>query len=202
MVRTSTARKSSPVPVSTTHHGCEYRTGLEPARNKTSRILCRFPARTSACSMRCALMRNASRQIPTSRSRVTCPARLRAHAPYGAPLSAPARRKRQIMTILIPGDLFGLHDEPFERDRGFESSSLQRTVRLSPEAAFVGREPRLSARVCAAGLATWSAETRRVCRYRTKRRQYLCRARFQYRSALMWSAGMPRGPLMACLLLV
>jgi hypothetical protein len=29
------------------------------------------------------------------------------------------------MTILIPGDLFGLHDEPFERDRGFESSSLR-----------------------------------------------------------------------------
>jgi|SRR6516165_9802216 hypothetical protein len=69
------------------------------------------------------------------------------------------------------------------RNRWFESISLQRRVRLSSESAFVGREPRLSARVCAAGLATWSAETRRVCRYRTKRRQYLCRAIFQYRSA-------------------
>jgi hypothetical protein len=42
---------------------------------------------------------------------------------------------------------------------------------------------RLSARVCAAGLATGSAETRRVFRYRANRRQYLCRAIFQYRGA-------------------
>jgi len=68
-------------------------------------------------------------------------------------------------------------------DRGFESSSLQQTVRLSPASAFVGRQPRLSARVCAAGLATGSAETRRVFRYRANRRQYFCRAIFQYRSA-------------------
>jgi hypothetical protein len=68
-------------------------------------------------------------------------------------------------------------------NRKFESTSLQQTVRLSPEAAFVGRNPRLSARVCAAGLATGSAETRKVFRYRANRRQYLCRAIFQYRSA-------------------
>jgi hypothetical protein len=37
--------------------------------------------------------------------------------------------------------------------------------------------------VCAAGLATGSAETRRVFRYRANRPQYLCRAIFQYRSA-------------------
>src|SRR5271169_4808947 len=69
------------------------------------------------------------------------------------------------------------------RDRKFESISLQRRVCLSPESAFVGQEPRLSARVCAAGLASGSAETRRACRCRANRRQYLCRAIFQYRNA-------------------
>jgi hypothetical protein len=48
------------------------------------------------------------------------------------------------------------------RDRWFESVSLQQTVRLSPASAFERREPRLSARVCAARLATRSAETRTV----------------------------------------
>ncbi len=68
-------------------------------------------------------------------------------------------------------------------DRGFESTSLQQTVRLSPASVFEGREPRLSARVCAAGLATGSAETRKVYRFRANRRQYLCRVLFHYRSA-------------------
>jgi hypothetical protein len=49
---------------------------------------------------------------------------------------------------------------------------------------------RLSARVWAAGLATGSAETRRVFRYRVNRRQYLCRAIFQYRSAAGRGAGL------------
>ena len=74
-------------------------------------------------------------------------------------------------------------ETPLARNRQFESSSLQRRARLSPESAFVGQEPRLSARVCAAGLASGSAETRRLFRYRSTRRQYLCRAIFQYRSA-------------------
>jgi hypothetical protein len=39
-------------------------------------------------------------------------------------------------------------------DRWFESISLQQTVRLSPASAIEGRKARLSARVCAAGLAT------------------------------------------------
>src|SRR5215467_11964407 len=39
------------------------------------------------------------------------------------------------------------------RNRRFESISLQRRVCLSPQAALVRGEPRLSARVCAAGLA-------------------------------------------------
>ena len=69
------------------------------------------------------------------------------------------------------------------RYRWFESISLQQTVRLSPASTFEGREPRLSARVSAAGLTTGSAETRRVFRYRANRRQYLCQAIFQYRSA-------------------
>src|SRR6202521_6451024 len=47
-----------------------------------------------------------------------------------------------------------------EGDRWFESTSLQRRVRLSPGAAFEGREPRLSVRLCAVGLATGSAERR------------------------------------------
>jgi hypothetical protein len=80
------------------------------------------------------------------------------------------------------------------RNRWFESVSLQRRVCLSPGAAFEGREPRLSARLCAAGLATGSAETRRVFQDRANRRQYLCRAMFQYRSAAdggrrEWHAG-------------
>jgi hypothetical protein len=87
--------------------------------------------------------------------------------------------------LIGPASPFGNSRGTFrkQRDRWFESGSLQRRVCLSPESAFGGREPRLSARVCAAGLATGSAETRRVCRYRGKRRQYLCRAIFQYRSA-------------------
>src|SRR5205823_9899727 len=51
-----------------------------------------------------------------------------------------------------------------EGDRWFESTSLQRRVRLSPASAFEGREPRLSTRVCAAGVAPGSAETLRVFR--------------------------------------
>src|SRR4030088_2841080 len=50
-------------------------------------------------------------------------------------------------------------------DRGFESISLQQRVSLSAASAFEGREPRPSARVCAAGLATRSAETRRAFQF-------------------------------------
>ena len=53
----------------------------------------------------------------------------------------------------------------------------------SPSLSRSCREPRLSARLCAAGLVTGSAETRRVFHDRANRRQYLCRAIFQYRSA-------------------
>src|ERR1700674_4327633 len=57
-------------------------------------------------------------------------------------------------------------------------------VSLSPETAFVGRESRLSPRVCAAGLAAWSAETRGHREQLANRQQYLCRAIFQYRDAV------------------
>ena len=71
---------------------------------------------------------------------------------------------------------------PF-RDEFARDCLLQRRVRLSPGAAFEGREPRLSAPVCAAGSTTGSAVTRRVLQDRANRRPYLCRAIFQYRSA-------------------
>ena len=69
------------------------------------------------------------------------------------------------------------------RTKSGREKLVQRRVRLSPASAFEGRQPRLSARVCGAGLATGSTETRRLFRDRANRRQYLCRARFQYRSA-------------------
>src|SRR6266550_1310561 len=46
--------------------------------------------------------------------------------------------------------------------RKFESISLQQRVCLSAASTFEGPEPRLSARVCAAGLATGS-ERRSAC---------------------------------------
>ena len=58
----------------------------------------------------------------------------------------------------------GLENVVSSGDRKFESVSLQRRVRLSPGAVVEGREPRLSARLCAVGLATGSAETLRVYR--------------------------------------
>src|ERR1700719_93885 len=57
-----------------------------------------------------------------------------------------------------------------------DSPSLSRS-------AFEDQEPGLSARLWAVGLAPGSAETHRVFQDRANRRQYLCRAIFQYRSA-------------------
>src|SRR5438309_5703172 len=54
-----------------------------------------------------------------------------------------------------PYDLFANRSDrrqSREGDLWFESTSLQRRVCLSPGAAFEGREPRLSARLCAAAL--------------------------------------------------
>ena len=63
---------------------------------------------------------------------------------------------------------------------------------FSPAATFEGREPPLSARVWAAGLATGSARDAPGFPFRANRRQYLCRAIFRYPMPLMWSAIIPR----------
>src|ERR1700693_4002455 len=65
------------------------------------------------------------------------------------------------------GSSGGTHVAPSERwrsrwDHEFESPLLQRRVSLSPAANFEPRKPRLSARVCEAGLGIGSAETRRA----------------------------------------
>ena len=69
------------------------------------------------------------------------------------------------------------------RNRWFESSSLQQTVRLSREVARGGRELRLFARVCRPWEVVRSAETGIGRRHGGYRRQCLCCANFQYRSA-------------------
>jgi hypothetical protein len=69
------------------------------------------------------------------------------------------------------------------RDRKFESISLQRTVRLSPAAAFERQEPGLSPQVCEARLTTGSGRDAAGFPLRANGRQCLCRAIFQYRSA-------------------
>jgi hypothetical protein len=69
------------------------------------------------------------------------------------------------------------------RDGFARDSLLQRRVRLSPVSAFEGREPRLSAPVCAAGLGDRVGRDAQGFPFRANRRQYLCRAIFQYRSA-------------------
>src|SRR6516225_9245415 len=73
--------------------------------------------------------------------------------------------------------------DPLTRDRGFESGSLQRTVRSLTEVTRRGREARLSARVCGPWEVVRSAETGIGQRYGAYRRQCLCRVKFQYRSA-------------------
>jgi hypothetical protein len=59
------------------------------------------------------------------------------------------------------------------RDRWFESGSLQRRVRLSPGAAFEVENPGFPRDLCAAALATGSAETHRVFQNSANWRQYL-----------------------------
>ena len=78
--------------------------------------------------------------------------------------------------------------------RWFESISLQRTVRLSPAATAERREPRLSARVCEAGLATGSAETRRAF-HCTPIRGFISAGPYSSTAVpLMWSRECHAGP--------
>ena len=69
------------------------------------------------------------------------------------------------------------------RNRKFEFSPLQQTVRLSQETPRRGREPGLFARVCGSWEVARSAETGIGWRHRASRRQCLCWAKLQYRSA-------------------
>jgi hypothetical protein len=68
------------------------------------------------------------------------------------------------------------------RDRQFESTSLQRTVGVSRDIPLLRRKAGLFPRVCGAEQAARSGETGVARSYRADRRQYLCRAKFQYRS--------------------
>src|SRR6202023_3365005 len=85
--------------------------------------------------------------------------------------------------------LHGRHDDA--GDRRFESTSLQWRVRLYPASAFEGREPRLSARVCAAGLATRSVETRRAFHFAPTGDNISVGPYSSTGVPLMWAARMP-----------
>src|SRR6516165_3852383 len=81
------------------------------------------------------------------------------------------------------GNCRGLTKLTVAGNRWFESTSLQRRVRLSREVARRGREPRLFAWVCRPWEVARSAETGIGRRHGADRRQCLCWAKFQYRSA-------------------
>jgi hypothetical protein len=77
-------------------------------------------------------------------------------------------------------------------DRRFESCSLQQTVRLSPASAIKRREPRPSARVCAAGLTTGSAETRMAFHFAPTAGNISVGPYFRTAVPLMGAARLPR----------
>ena len=68
------------------------------------------------------------------------------------------------------------------RDRWFESVSLQRTVRVSRDIPLLRRKAGLFPRVCEAEQVARSGETGVARSYGADGRQYLCWAKFQYRS--------------------
>jgi hypothetical protein len=78
----------------------------------------------------------------------------------------------------------GALPQPFRSgwDREFESVSLQRTVRVSRDIRLLRRKTGLFPRVCGAEQLARSGETGVARSYGSDRRQYLCRAKFQYRS--------------------
>ena len=71
---------------------------------------------------------------------------------------------------------------PSAQNRKFESTSLQRTVRVSRDIPLLRRKAGLFPRVCGAEQVARSGETGVARSYRADGRQYLCRAKFQYRS--------------------
>jgi hypothetical protein len=102
--------------------------------------------------------------------------------------SVPARAHRDTVPNQRPsGVILKTSDRPpiavHKGDRWFESSSLQRRVRLSRSLSQLPSRVENPA-FRAAGLATGSAETRRVFQVSANQRQYLCRTLFQYRSAV------------------
>ena len=105
-----------------------------------------------------------------------------------APLEPTARPRREA----VPASEF----RPGKKQASLSGVPMVR-IHLPPadslslsRSSFRRSRTRLSARVWAAGLATGSAETCRVFRYRVNRRQYLCRAIFQYRGAAGRGAGL------------
>jgi hypothetical protein len=67
-------------------------------------------------------------------------------------------------------------------DQEFESGFLQRTVRVSRDIPFLRRKAGLFPRVCGAEQVARSGETGVARSYGADGPQYLCRAKFQYRS--------------------
>ena len=79
----------------------------------------------------------------------------------------------------IPGTIYN----PFLAGNGkFESIPLQRTVGVSRDIPLLRRKAGLFRRVCGAEQVARSGETGVARSYGADRRQYLCRAKFQYRS--------------------
>ena len=68
------------------------------------------------------------------------------------------------------------------RNWKFESIPLQRTVRVSRDIPLLRRKAGLFPRVCGAEQVARSGETGVARSYGADGRQYLCRAKFQYRS--------------------
>ena len=73
-------------------------------------------------------------------------------------------------------------DESASRNRKFESTPLQRRVRVSRDFALSRRKAGLFPPGCGAEQAARSGETGVARRYGADGRQCLCRAKFQYRS--------------------
>src|SRR5580700_3588303 len=109
------------------------------------------------------MLHKASRTLTMSAALSDTALHTAAGSKRGRRSSRPSVSSRGTRTILKEPETRRLKNRGhLARNRRFESPFLQQTVSLSPAAAFQGREPRFSARVWAAGLATGSAETRQA----------------------------------------
>src|SRR5215831_19059517 len=113
----------------------------------------------------------------------------------GAPISPDATERQSAPTeltvaggpkvriLLAPAGSQGeLHELAMTRNRWFESISLQQTVCISPDFALPPSKAGLFRRVYGAEQAARSGETGVARRYGAHGGQYLCPAKFQYRS--------------------